>query len=138
MSRQLKFSLPAAFGCLLICAGITSAKLEVPQALTWEATWQDKSAAQTTISITEKNGFVDVSGKDAASIYACTGIIEKNLVECFGSGVNHQTQKRFLYNSQLRISEDRQTIEESWEALFADRKKLSGKTVFSRRMPQEN
>lgn len=75
MSRQLRFSLCATFGCLLICAGITSAKLKLPEASPWEGTWQDKSAVQA-ISSSEKDEFVNVSGKDAASMYTCTGTIE--------------------------------------------------------------
>ncbi|MGH9945010.1 MAG: hypothetical protein ACRD9R_21885, partial [Pyrinomonadaceae bacterium] len=66
------------------------------------------------------------------SIYDCTGIIEKSMVECFGSGVNHEAQLRFLYQSRLKLSDDQQTIEERWEATFAGGKKLNGKTTFQR------
>lgn len=137
MSRHLRCSLFVMFVCF-ICVGICSAGVDAFLTSPWKGTWQDKSAAQSIISITQQDGFIDVRGKDVASIYSCTGIIEKNMVECFGSGVNHEAQLRFLYQSQLRISDDQQTIEERWEASFAGGKKFNGKAIFQRKMPREN
>jgi len=118
-----------AFSFVAVLLAATVHPVEAQQA-EWKGTWQDE--AQSMISITENHGFIEVSGKDAASIYGCTGIIRKNIVECFGSGVSHEGPVRFLYKSQLTIADDKQTIEERWEASFAGGLQKSGKTTFKR------
>lgn len=101
----------------------------------WAGTWE--ASAGEIISVTEKDGFLDILGKDSASIYTCTGIIEGNSVLCYGSGMNHEINQRFIYRSQLKLSAD--GLEETWEAGFATGKEikwLKGKTIFKRKKTQ--
>lgn len=95
-----------------------------------EGTWHDRTQVQAAISITEKDGFIDLLGKDIESIYSCAGIIEENSVTCFGSGINHDVNLRFLYKSHLKLIDGGQRLEEKWEAFFAGGKRLEGKTIF--------
>lgn len=100
-----------------------------------EGTWYDHTQVQAAISITEKDGFIDLLGKDMESMYSCAGIIEENGVTCFGSGVNHDANLRFLYKSHLKLIDGGQRLEEKWEAFFAGGKRLEGKTIFYHHKP---
>jgi hypothetical protein len=90
----------------------------------YAGTWYSASGG-TTITITEKNGFVDISGIDSQTKYTCTGIIEKtddeNFVECYGSGMNFASNLRFFFKTKLKMVEKGRSMDESWEA-----KTLSG------------
>ena len=108
----------------------------------YAGTWYSASAG-TTISVSEKDGFVDVLGKDDASIYSCSGIIERSVegtfVECYGSGMNHVINQRFFYKSRLKMIEKGQVMEETWEARFANGneiKKITGDSTFRRKKPE--
>jgi len=103
------------------------AKLEVNSF--WQGVWENKTDLMT---IEEKDGFIDIKGKDLASIYSCTGIIEGETVECVGSGINHIEQRRFLYKTLLIIDKKRVVITEKWEAKFSDGKKINGETTFNK------
>jgi hypothetical protein len=94
--------------------------------------WYEERGVNTVISVVEKDGFIDITGKDDATIYSCTGILEKNKIACFGNGINHQIDRRFMYKSQLELKNNGQTIAETWEAVFANGEKLTGSTVFQR------
>ena len=100
----------------------------------WSGIWYDSGGG--IISVSEKDGFLDILGKDNASIYSCTGITEGNSAQCFGNGINHAENLRFLYKSKLTLKEQR--IEEEWEAVFVGGKKIEGKTVFSREIPSKS
>ena len=102
----------------------------------WSGTWYGKDGAA--ISISQKDGFVDVLGKDNASIYSCSGIIEETTsqsVQCQGNGMNQVLNARFVYRSNLTLTADGKSFEENWEAGFVNGKEikwLKGKTTFTR------
>jgi hypothetical protein len=102
----------------------------------WSGTWYSSDGGGI-ISISEKDGFLTILGKDDATIFNCAGIIEKNTAQCFGNGINHKVNVRFLYKTKLTIKENGQKIEEVWEALFPGGEKLDGKSTFSRKNPRE-
>ena len=123
---------------ILILVGITLASSPENMAvLDWSGTWYGKDGAA--ISISQKDGFVDVLGKDGASIYSCIGIIEETTsqsVQCEGSGMNQVLNARFIYRSNLKLTADGKTLEENWEAGFVNGKEikwLKGKTTFTRK-----
>jgi|GEM_PF-4843549 len=101
----------------------------------WSGIWYDSAGG--IISVSEKDGFLDILGKDNASIYSCTGITEGNSAQCFGNGINHAENLRFLYKSKLSLKENGR-IEEEWEAVFVGGKKIEGKTVFSKEIPSKS
>ena len=113
--------------CCLFQIGF--ARLEINSV--WEGVWENKTDL---MAIEEKDGFIDVRGKDSASIYSCTGIIEGETVECVGSGVNHIEQKRFIYKSLLTFDKKGTIITEKWEAKFSNGKKFSGEATFSKQL----
>jgi hypothetical protein len=102
----------------------------------WSGTWYGKDGA--VISISQLNGFIDLMGKDAETIYTCTGIIEGNAnesVQCHGSGINQVVKARFIYRSSFKLTADGKSLEESWEGGFVNGKEikwLKGKTIFAR------
>ena len=124
-----------AFGTLFV--SVANAQSSSGYAGTWYS-----ASAGTTISVSEKDGFIDVLGNDAASIYSCTGIIERTtegtFVECYGSGMNHITNTRFFYKSRLKMIENGQIMEETWEAKGVNGrevKKITGDSTFRRKKP---
>lgn len=83
--------------------------------------------------ITDSNGFLEIQGKDTASIYSSNCLVEKNTAECFGSGIQLKQGLKFLYKSTFKIKAEKEkiTIEESWEGKFSGGEKIVGKTVFN-------
>ncbi len=115
----------------LLAGGTAHAGFQVSTvAAKWDGIWQPEGEKIGIMSISEKDGFFNMIGKDAASIYSCSGIIEGNTAQCLGHGVNHDMNLRFLYKSKMVIGEDGQQITEEWEALFPDGRTLQGKGVF--------
>ena len=103
----------------------------------WSGTWE--AVPGEIISVTETDGFLDIFGKDSISIYSCTGIIEENSATCYGSGKNHESNLRFIYRSQMKLSADGQAIVENWEIGFSNGKEikwLKGQANFKRKKPQ--
>lgn len=85
--------------------------------------------------INQKEGFLDILGKDFASTYQTTCVYLTKTIECVGHGVNYVENKRFLYKSTFTVSNEngKITIEENWEGKFSDGKTISGKTLFKRK-----
>jgi hypothetical protein len=102
----------------------------------WNGTWRGSDDA--IMSISEKDRFLEIAGKDNASIYNCSGILEGSsdpVVRCYGSGVNHKINKRFVYRSQLKLVKSGQELQESWECGFSDGdtiKWIKGEVTFKR------
>lgn len=114
--------------------GITNAQTAAGFGGTWY------SGASTTMSVSEKDGFIDVWGKDSSTIYNCSGIVEKtaegSVVHCYGSGMNHVLNSRFQYSSRMKLIEKGAAIDEMWDARqYVDGKldKFSGDATFRRK-----
>lgn len=84
--------------------------------------------------ISQTDGFLEIQGKDMASIYSSSCLVEDETAECVGSGINLKENKKFLYKSTFKIKteKDNISIEESWEGKFPGGRKISGKTVFGK------
>ncbi len=127
---QYKFSIYLIVLLTICCfCQIGFARLETNSV--WEGVWENKTDL---ITVEQKDGFIDVKGKDTASIYTCTGIIEGETVECVGSGVNHIEQKRFIYKTLLTIDKKGAVITEKWEAKFSDGRKFNGEATFNKQL----
>jgi hypothetical protein len=101
----------------------------------WGGIWYSSSPADGALSITVKDGWIDISGKDIASIFTCTGIVSENSVMCFGSGINLTVNLRFIYKNKLIYNGHQ--LDEEWECLFANGQKVQGKTTFQRKETSE-
>ncbi|QTA80313.1 Uncharacterized protein dnl_26110 [Desulfonema limicola] len=99
----------------------------------YDGTWyDDDNFAVISIKEYEKDGFLDILGKDKASIYKCNCIIENDRAECVGDGVNYEINKRFIYKSTLKVEKDG-SISEDWMCIFKDNK-INGKATFRRKL----
>lgn len=116
------------FGANVICNAQTAGDIS-----DWSGIWYS-TTADATVNVKEKEGFIDIFGKDEASEYSCMGILEKDnrgsFIECTGSGKT--VDGRFLYKSILRMTEKGKIVEETWEAKYANGKKYSGTALFKR------
>lgn len=99
-------------------------------------------SGSTTISVSEKDGFIDVMGKDGSTIFTCSGIIDKTadgtFVDCYGGGVNHNSENRFAYKSRFKLIEKGAAIDEVWEVRFAAgaTRKYNGDATYRRKKPE--
>lgn len=116
-------------GLLCAAAGETHAGIKNAHELNWNGTWQDTDGG--IISIRKTEDFLDITGKDKASIYHCTCLLAKNgAAKCFGEGTNHKGNFRYLYQNTLFIKKNG-NIGESWEA-FSTKGNLSGQATFTK------
>lgn len=98
----------------------------------WEGVWQGSQGSIMTVR--EQDSVLDISGKDTASIYTTTCLIDskkKTQATCLGQGINHDSNTRFLYESSLTFNNDG-SISETWNARFIGGK-LQGEAVFKKR-----
>jgi hypothetical protein len=129
------FHKPSNYFCCLTLALATSTMGIASVAATplkLEGTWSDGTQV---ISITEKDGFIDLLGKDDDSIYSCMGIVKNSNITCSGSGKNHSINKRFVYKGELKLVNNGKTIIEQWEVLFVGGERRTGTTSFKRQQP---
>lgn len=85
------------------------------------------------MTVRGQDGVLDISGKDTASIYTITCLIDskkKNQATCLGQGVNYKSNSRFLYQSSLTFSDD-DSISETWKANFVGGE-LKGMSTFKK------
>lgn len=84
----------------------------------WTGTWKGARGTDgATMVVVENNGSLDVWGKDEASIYRLTCLVDAKdalQAQCVGDGVNHGRGTRFTYRSKLQLSVS--GIVEDWEA----------------------
>lgn len=103
-------------------------------------TWYSGS---TTISVAEKDGFVDVMGKDNFAMFNCSGIIEKGAdgawVDCYGGGMNFVDNYRFAYKSRMKLTEKGAALDEAWELRYSGTggavKKITDVALYRRKKP---
>lgn len=82
----------------------------------WAGTWHDDKGG--IISIREQDGFLDIAGKDRASVYSCTCLVGSDgVAQCIGEGMNHIEDFRFLYRSKV-TRDGSGTLFEEWQADF--------------------
>lgn len=151
LKKQSILSLISVF-CLsaALIGEVQKASAELFPKPVWDGAWFS-TTGDVTIFISEKDGFVDVIGKDAKSSFSCTGVVEgtmllkkdqqnvtESVVECNGSGI--KADKRFIYKSKLKLTARSwsQVIELNWEMKFADGKKTTDKSRFSNVKPDES
>lgn len=95
----------------------------------WVGVWKDGNGGVMTIK--ERNGFLDITGKDKVSIYSCSCLVSNGTIaECYGNGTNHIKNTRFLYKSTLSKNNAGQ-LDETWKAMFKSGT-LNGKARFKR------
>lgn len=105
---------------------------------TWTGTWSAADGA--VITIGSNDGFLDIFGKDTASIFELKCIVadvpDRDRAECFGHGVNHSSTLRFLYKSTMSINAEGNIAEkwqaDSWDAKTTKRKQISGSAEFKK------
>lgn len=98
----------------------------------WEGIWKDDKTGNT-VSIREKQGFLDFSGKDSKSVYRGVCLIDATTHKkaiCMGEGMNQEGDFRFLYKSTLTLSEPN-TLSEVWKASFV-KGEISGNSSFDK------
>ncbi len=81
----------------------------------WTGSW--KGATGAIMSLMEGGGTLDAWGKDEASFYRLTCMVDQKdatQASCVGEGVNHLRGTRFTYRSKLRLGVS--GITEQWEA----------------------
>ena len=106
-------------------------KREIPTA-SLAGVWQDKQYGATMI-IREQDGFLDISGKDPVSMYSFTCLIDVNSdskYSCYGEGMNHRDDFRFLYKTTLELTKAG-LLEEAWQVSSINKDK-NGTAVFER------
>jgi len=110
----------------------------------WTGTWSTADGA--VISIVSNDGFLDVLGKDMASIFELTCIVadvpDRDRAECIGHGVNHSSTLRFLYKSTMSINAEGSISEkwqaDSWDAKTKKRNHISGSAKFRKSKLEES
>ena len=73
--------------------------------------------------IKEFESYILLRGKDAASTWSATGIIQGSRVICRGEGITNDSI-RFVYESELTIKDS--VIIDKWKASFPEGKTLEG------------
>lgn len=108
--------LHASLKTLALLAATTMSLAAHAQANTgWTGTW--KGAQGALMSAVESGGSIDVWGKDEASIYRLSCVVDRkdaSQASCVGEGMNHVRGTRFTYRSKLKLSGG--TLAEQWEA----------------------
>lgn len=130
---------------VLLCLGMVTMFYSASNAQTsngFAGTWYS-ATGNTTMTVNEKDGFVDINGRDDETSYECSGIIEKSsdgvFVECYGTGINKASNTRFFYVSKLKMVEKGKSMDESWEAKTPVRGevvKSTGSSTFRRTRPE--
>lgn len=124
---SVNFLKAAVFSLLsLMTSGL---EVETRQKAPLAGTWIDNQGG--VIVIRHQGRFLDVSGKDAYSIYTSVCLLSADEItaNCLGEGIQVESGRRFLYRSYWQIQNG--TIEEKWEAHLAD-EELRGTLHFKR------
>ncbi len=104
----------------------------------WAGTWSSADGA--VITIQSHGGFLDILGKDTASIFELKCIIadvpDRDSAECYGYGVNNSSTLRFLYKNTMSINAEGNIAEkwqaDTWDAKTTKRKLVSGSAEFKK------
>ena len=98
--------------------------------------WEDRSGGF--MVIREKDGFLDVLGRDAGSHYESICLVERansQKYQCVGDGYNTKEDFRFLYQSTMELTPEGKILEK-WQAKFADGEK-QGEVMFEKQTTPE-
>ena len=86
-----------------MCA-VTPSSAGIKKLHQWAEVWIGNAGS--TITVRKNQGFLDIMGKDSASIYTITCIVSENdASKCLGQGMNHSANFRFLYESTLKFED---------------------------------
>ena len=106
----------SALRTLVTCCLCTlTAAAHAQSAPAWTGSWKGANGA--VMSLMEGAGTLDAWGKDEASFYRLTCVVDQkdaSQAACVGEGVNHLRGTRFTYRSKLRLGVS--GITEQWEA----------------------
>lgn len=110
-------------------AGLTASKPNT----SWNGVWTDRNGGA--MIVHEQNGFLDVSGTDAASQYNSICIVEnaeEKIYSCVGDGMQYGSENsRFLYRSTMQLMKDG-TVKEEWEGKLVDKDAIKGTATFEK------